>query len=109
MPLTPTFSWSEDHEFIFFEVRIGGVKASQCDITLSPLYVKVNHAPHLFEQDLLHEIDLEHLRLYPVFQKLCRPLLLNCCSLLLNQPMWEGLNTRRETGRLEDQGEGTGG
>lgn len=60
MPLSATFTWTEDLDTVTFVVRVPAVKANRVTIVLSPVYVKVNQSPHFFEQDLVEDIDLDH-------------------------------------------------
>lgn len=41
-----------------FTLKIPGANAKQCDVVVSPFYVKVNQHPHFFDADLCAEIDI---------------------------------------------------
>ncbi|CAD7959872.1 unnamed protein product [Amoebophrya sp. A25] len=59
MPLSATFTWTEDLDTVTFVVRVPAVKANKATVVLSPNYVKVSHEKHFFEQDLVEEIDMD--------------------------------------------------
>jgi hypothetical protein len=58
MPVTPKYSWSQDHDFIEVEVLIPGVTKQKTDAFGTASLVKVVAHPYFLLIDLLHDVDL---------------------------------------------------
>jgi dyslexia susceptibility 1 candidate gene 1 protein len=56
MPVTPQISWSETEESLSLSVAIPGFALRKATLTVSDVYLGVNHTPHLLALDLYAEV-----------------------------------------------------
>lgn len=57
MPITLKHDWNQDSENIYLTVHLQGVQRKNVDVYTTPVYVKVNAQPYLFDVDLWGEVD----------------------------------------------------